>query len=361
MSGSATILSVYSNPTAVSWGSPHLELFALNSQLQPLWKYRNTTTSWYPQSGSLAALGGVAAPFEQAVTAVARGTDNMHIFIAGANGPLYHKSHTANLSWPSLPGDTDWEYQGGTITTAPSAVSWAPDRLDVFALGGQPRYQLFQKFWTSDGGWSDWVGFPDGSWEILPPTVVSWGSNRLDVFLVDNHNALQQTYFDGTFWQPNSSYANLGGFCTSRPVAVNRASGLIDVFVRGGDAGIWQLSYSQDNWGQWAAIDPKTSIQSDPEAVSSNSGSIQLFAWGTNSSLLYKRWDSSNGKETWTPSTGFQVLGSGLTGPPKAACDSNNSLHVFAYLDSGRVGHLAWDGSSGTWSPKTGFDILGTL
>ena len=33
------------------------------------------------------------------------------------------------------PSGSDWESLGGTITSAPAAVSWGPNRIDVFARG----------------------------------------------------------------------------------------------------------------------------------------------------------------------------------------------------------------------------------
>lgn len=362
MSGSATIVSAYSWPTALSFGSPHVEVFALNQQLQPLWKYRNTTTTWYPQSESLQQLGGTAAPYTQGIAAITRGEDNVHLFRAGSlNASLFYKSHSKeNYTWS--PTDVNWDSQGGILSTAPSAVSRSSDRFDVFALGAGPRYQLFQISWNAATGWSDWFGLSDGSWQILPPTVVTWGGDRLDVFVLNTGNALQHTYWDGgSSWLPSGSFNDLGGFCTSRPTAVSRVSGVIDVFVRGGNSGLWQLSYSQEEWGEWVAVDPEMSIQSDPEAVSCGSDKIEVFAWASNSSLLYKKWETSDGNGTWTPNTGFQVLGDGLTGPPKAVCDGQDSLHVFVYLDNRRVGHLAWNDSAGSWSPSTGFEIIGTM
>lgn len=362
MTGSATLVSAYSYPTAVSLGSPHVEVFALTPQSQPLWKYRNTSTTWYPQSGILQSLGGNAAPYTQGIAAISRGEDNVHLFRAGSlNNSLFYKSHSKeNYTWS--PSDDTWESVGGILSTAPSAISRTPDRFDVFALGAAPRYQLFQITWNATTGWTDWFGMSDGSWQILPPTVVSWGGDRLDVFLLNNGNALQHTYFNGgSSWYPIGSFEDLGGFCASRPTAVSRASDVIDVFARGGDSGLWQLSYLQGKWGEWVAVDPETSIQSDPAAVSCGSDKIEVFAWASNSSLLYKKWETSSGNGTWTPNTGFQVLGDGLTGPPKAVCDGQGGLHVFAYLDNRRVGHLALDGSTGLWSPATGFEIIGTM
>jgi hypothetical protein len=359
MSGTATILSIYSYPTAISWGRPHLEVFALDSADVIYWKWKNSSTaSWNPQSNTLESLSGIAAPFEQGVAAVARGLANVDIFVAGADFALYHKYHTTDFVWgPSLTG---WEDRGGILSTAPTAISWSQDRLDVFVLGEEPSYELFQMYWSSETGWSDWIGL-GGSWETFIPTAVTWGPDRIDVFVVDpNAKSLHHTYWDGSLWQPQGSFEDLGGYCTSRPVAVSRDSGVIDIFVRGGDAGLWHLSYS-NGWGKWVSVDPKTAIQAEPEAVSWDSGSIELFAWGNDDALLHKSFLVTDGVEAWTPSSGFEVRGEGLIGPPKAVCDGVESVHVFAYLQSGQVGHRAFNQTLGTWYPSDGFESLGDL
>lgn len=359
MSGTATILSIYSYPTAISWGSPHLEVFALDSADVVYWKWRNlSTTSWVPQSNALQSLSGIAAPFAQGVAAVVRGLASVNIFVVGTDFALYNKYHTTDFVWgPSL---TDWEYRGGILSTAPTAISWSEDRLDVFVIGEAQVYGLFHMYWTSETGWSDWTGL-GGSWETFAPTAVTWGPDRIDVFVVDpNTKSLHHTYWDGSLWQPQGSFEDLGGYCTSRPVAVSSDSGVIDIFVRGGDAGLWHLSYS-NGWGKWVSVDPKTAIQAEPEAVSWESGSIELFAWSNDDTLLHKSFLVTDGVGAWTPSSGFEVRGDGLAGPPKAVCDGIDSVHVFAYLQNGQVGHRALNQTPGTWYPSTGFESLGDL
>jgi hypothetical protein len=363
MFGTASILSVYSHPTAVSWGKPHLEVFAFDSQYQGQWRYRGTNDSWEPNTDTLEPLGGKAPSFSHSLAAITRGNDNVHLFRAGNNNQsLYYKSHNDSFIWSQV--DPLWDSQGGIISTQPGAVSWGPSRFDIFALGAAPQYQLFQKYWTLTSGWSDWLVMASGGWQLLPPTAVSWAANRIDVFLVNNFMRLQHTFWDGNAWLPSNGYEDLNGTCTSRPAAVSRGFGLLDVFVRGGDAGLWRLSYDggSQQWSEWTAVAPGTEIMSDPDAVTCKQDTVDVFAWAANSSLLWRRWDvSGGGNGTWEPTDGFRVLGDRLTGPPKAVCDGDDSMHVFAYLMDRSIGHLAWDGAQGSWSPETGFDTIGTL
>lgn len=114
--------------------------------------------------------------------------------------------------------------------------------------------------------------------------------------------------------------------------------------MRCSDAGIWHRVYSNAIWSDWTAINGGKNIQTEPAIVSCVEGVIDLFAWSTDSSLIHKRLDIST--VTWTPETDFDKLCYGLAGPPSAVSDSSGSL--FAYMQTGEVGHLSWNESSQT-------------
>jgi len=184
--------------------------------------------------------------------------------------------------------------------------------------------------------------------------VVTWGENRIDIFTIDpNTNELYHTFYDGSIWQLGQS---LGGYCTSRPTAVSWGVGRLDVFVRGGDAGLWHLAYN-GTWSTWSSISGNTSIQAEPEAVSWGADRIDVFAWGADSSLLHKSFDGNS----WTPTDGFENLGTSLAGPPKAVSDAFGSLHVVSISTEETLQHLSYTEAGGAWSPGAGFDDLGTI
>ena len=68
MSGNAPVLSSYYYPTAVSWGYPHLELFAVGQNPNTVyWKYRGLDspgTTWKSTDGSLSWVGGALTSFD---------------------------------------------------------------------------------------------------------------------------------------------------------------------------------------------------------------------------------------------------------------------------------------------------------
>jgi hypothetical protein len=116
---------------------------------------------------------------------------------------------------------------------------------------------------------------------------------RLGVFVVHPvTKALYHVYYDSSSWQRNGSFENLGGYCTERPTVVSRSTRHIDVFARGGDAGLWHLSHLQ-MWSNWTSISGSTSIQAEVEALSWDPNRIDIFAWGADQSLLHKSYNAT--------------------------------------------------------------------
>lgn len=80
------------------------------------------------------------------------------------------------------------------------------------------------------------------------PGAVSWGPNRIDVFIRGNDNALWHIDFNGTAW---SGWENLGGSLTSGPDAASWASGRLDIFVRGPGNGLYHMVGGSGGWSSW--------------------------------------------------------------------------------------------------------------
>jgi hypothetical protein len=96
------------------------------------------------------------------------------------------------------------------------------------------------------------------------PAAVSWDRVRVDVFGVSStNNYLFHTYIgDSTIWaifNGGASFEDLAGFYTLSPVIVLRAKGILNIFARGGDRGLWQLLYNR-SWSPWTLISGKTTI-----------------------------------------------------------------------------------------------------
>ncbi len=132
-----------------------------------------------------------------------------------------------NGTRPPVPGRgwSSWESLGGILTSAPAAVSWGPNRIDVFVRGTD---NALWHIWWDGNRWSSWESL--GGMLTSSPGVSSWQPNRLDVFVRGTDNALWHIWWDGNRW---SSWESLGGSLTSGPAAVSWGPNRIDVFARG--------------------------------------------------------------------------------------------------------------------------------
>src|ERR1019366_4648285 len=126
-----------------------------------------------------------------------------------------------------------------------AAVSWGPNRLDVFILQmditfpepSHPRgiqiITLGIHHRAYDGTqWENWEGL--GGNFISVPAVTTWGPNRLDVFGIGTDKAVYHKAFEsGVGWDAN--WESLGGSATTAPMAIGSGNGRIDLFVLGTD------------------------------------------------------------------------------------------------------------------------------
>jgi hypothetical protein len=211
---------------------------------------------------------------------------------------------------------------------------------------------VYQKYSDGEAEFNDWSSL-GGDWLTYSPTLVSREKNSLDILLVGREDkALYANSWNGISW---SSFVRVGGYCTSRPAAVSWSSRRIDVVVRGGDAGLWHISYNAESkvWSNWTSISGGIQIEAEPEVVAWGAYRLDVFAWGADRSLLHKSLD----RTTW--SSGFETLGTDLSGPPKAVSDAVNSVHVFAYGKRGNIMHRQWNETLKEWLPNGGFHDLG--
>lgn len=165
-------------------------------------------------------------------------SNNQHLgwFVTGTNHALYHM-------WMDATGTHGWENDGGYLTSSPAATSQAPGKIDVYVRGGDSA--LWQKEY-SNGGWGSWASLGGRIYPGTAPAACSWGQGHLDVFVEGMNGALYNRFFDGSW----SAWQSLGGYLTSSPAAAT-SFGAINVFVRGGDGGLWLISYNGESWSGW--------------------------------------------------------------------------------------------------------------
>ncbi|KAK8040031.1 hypothetical protein PG993_008442 [Apiospora rasikravindrae] len=361
MTGSPTSVSPGLAPTALTWGYPHVEVFALtkNTTSSVYRKFRNiNATSEYdfmPQGRDMVVVGGhvdtKVAPSISLIgyiyTDATSGTQNatqIQIYDKDIQSGHY-KFHDHVQVWTPWGGTSKdklfnpdiWEgLPTDTYLSAPTAVQYekTQDMIKVFYIGHDSTGSTVHYLrYTSTSNWAGPFRIYGPDLHEWAPAVIAWAGNdsRLDVFAVSRvNNHLVHTFkeADADQW---TEYEDLKGFVTVPPTVVSRQPGRLDVFVRGGDARLWHLSFGDGKWSNWQCISGKTRIQGQPHAISTGPGSIDVFAWGeARGESLYKTYDAVTQK--WSPDgNGFTTLiPGGLIGPPKSMVYGND-VEVFAY------------------------------
>jgi hypothetical protein len=103
------------------------------------------THGWYNWADRGFAITGRPA-------ATTRGGNSVDLFLRHYDSSLVHW-HTPDGADYSTHKPSDF---GGYLTTSPTAVTWANQRMDVFSRNGSGH--LIQKFWTSGSDWTGYIG-----------------------------------------------------------------------------------------------------------------------------------------------------------------------------------------------------------
>ena len=242
-------------------------------------------------------------------------TDNslstvLELFVTGTNHALYQYQGTS------------WEKLGGYLTSSPAAASLSNGLTDVYVRGGDGA--LWWRY-TTDGGtvWTPWTSLGGQIAPNTGPAACSW-PGRLDTFVQGMDGALYHKSSKSTSW---SSWENIGGHLTSSPAAASSGDNTIDVFVRGGSGGLWQLHYftSYNRWSSWFSLGGQIAPGTGPAACSwpaapSRPGGLDTFVQGMNGALWHKSYTS-----TWS---GWENIGGYLTSSPAATSRSAGYMDV---------------------------------
>jgi hypothetical protein len=270
-----------------------------------------------------------------APSAVSWAPNRLDIFAIALDGALYHRWWDNGWGGPENLG-------GDALVNSPSAVSWSANRLDIFAINSRGNLQ----HWAWDG--ANWSGPENrGGQELIhSPSAVSWAANRLDIFAIAATGNLVHWWWDGSGW---GGPQNLGGWnLINSPSAVSWASGRLDIFAVGSDHNLYHWWW-QNGWGGPENLGGGNLVNS-PSAVSWAPNRLDVFANGSDGNLYHKWWDGSN----WGGGPTLENLGGGnWVNSPSAVSWSANRLDIFSIASDGNLSHKAW---SGFW---TGPEDLG--
>jgi hypothetical protein len=246
-SSAATSLS------AVSWGPNRLDVFTLDAGSGHLWQLTWNGSTWVPWTDR-GAPGGVKLFFP---TAVSWGPYRIDVFAGQQfNGTVWHTAWNGSF-WQS------WDSRGAPPnggSTTPSVVSWGPGRLDLFMLSTLTPHFVDDNCWHDSWNGSAW----ETAWDARggPPAgfqfylkAVSWGPNRLDVFGLGLDGHVWHNSWDGYAWEAawddRGSPQGRGGY---EVFVASWGYQRLDVFTFGPNGHVWDSAWDGSRWLPWADL-----------------------------------------------------------------------------------------------------------
>jgi hypothetical protein len=320
LAGAPTLAGTYANLTGRNDGLSQFKNF-LQSHFPQGIPTTLTTDNPFPllspssSWGGWESLGGI---IESPPVAVSWGPDRLDIFAVGTDQALYHR-------WWDGANWGGWESLGGILSSPPSVVCWGPNRIDIFANGTDNA--VYHRWWDG-ANWGGWESL--GGIVVSPPSAVSWAPNRLDVFALGTDSALYHRWWDGANW---GGWESLGGLLTSPPSAVCWGPNRIDIFANGSDNAVWHRWWDGFNWGGWESLGGI--LTTPPVAVSWDTDRLDIFARGTDSALYHRWWDGAN----WG---GWESLGGVLTSSSSVVSWSADRLDIFSRGSDCAMWHKYW-------------------
>jgi probable HAF family extracellular repeat protein len=182
--------------------------------------------------GALSELGGVIT---NNPAAAVDGSGSLRVFATGTDQALW--TIQVNASGPV----GTWTSLGGSLIGDVALTTGLDGPLQVFARAADNSLmytaQLGQSLWTA---WTNIGGRTIGKPEI------AWNSDgRLEVFAIGADNELWHIAYNPAAATPWTSWESLGGYLLENDIAPIRGpNSLTNVFVIGGDHGLWGISQS---------------------------------------------------------------------------------------------------------------------
>ncbi|WP_121118239.1 hypothetical protein [Croceibacterium ferulae] len=292
--------------TAVSRAPDHLDIFVTGTDGHVY------TAAWTPTSGGWRGwwrIGDVRCPPRTPVHVVSRSRDKLDIFVTDTSGRVM------SAAWE--PGFTDgwhgwWHINGGRGQPgAPvTAVSRAPDHLDIFVVGTDGH--AYTAAWhPGSGGWMGWwrigaIRFPGHA----PLTAISRSRNKLDIFGTANGGetmtaAWEPGFTDGWhgWWHIRGGRAQPG-----TPIhPVSRSADKLDIFVTGTDGttytAAWEPAFT-DGWhGWWNLRGGRTALGGAVTGVSRSPDFLDAWVVGLDGRVFTAAWEPgfTDGWRGWWP------------------------------------------------------------
>jgi V8-like Glu-specific endopeptidase len=315
------------------------------------WYLAHMNQSTPRPGGSMAGWAPLGGAANMPISAVSWGPDRNDIFVRGLTNAVHHRAQVGNAFFPA-----DWEFQGGETVGKVAVASRQPDVLDVFVRAYANPSDICTKSWVSTE-WrpslTTWTCFSDTKIKGSP-TAVSTRHDRLHVFGRNSSGAVLEKPWTGqSGW---TAPINLGAN-TDRDVAVeSRAEWRWDAFIR--DKGTEKLCTKSRNGGSlwptgtgWHCFDG-TNVGPEPTVVSSGANSLDVFYVDTLGGVFHMRWRGA----AWE---GPFSLGGLTNGSVAAVSRHGGQVDIFVVGLDGQVYTKAKNDASAWFPSDLGWHPLG--
>jgi hypothetical protein len=149
---------------------------------------------------------------------------------------------------------TDWQNLGGSLASAPAAVTWGPDRLDAFAVTKDGS--LGHRWW--DGMiWNDWEDLgvtAINHFYVGTPSVLSATPNRIDVLVLGDDTDLYHLWLENGSWkgpEPVDPGHNPGAGGIGDCAVISTAPGSFHAFHASLGGPITESTFDGLGWTPW--------------------------------------------------------------------------------------------------------------
>ncbi len=193
-----------------------------------------------------------------------------------------------------------------------------------------------QTRWPSAGTWHG-AGYGRGGPLSGAPVAVAPSPGIVDVFWKGTDGGLWHSWHHGNQW---SGPQALGGQLMSDPSAVSPSPGVMDVFWKGRDAQLWHKWFNTSGWQGPASLGGV--LATPPQAVASGAGVVDVF-WRAPDHSLVHAWY----RQGWNAA---QVLAAGVSGDgaPFPETSSPGVIDVFWRGSDANLWHAFY---VGRWYP----------
>jgi hypothetical protein len=269
-------------PTVASRSPGVLDIVAGGEQDNAYWMLTWNGSQWQPWVSLGGKLTGGAAAMP--CTDISVG-----VYGSGLDQKLWSTTHVFGPI-PSVP----WRpLGGGTFVGEPRVASWAPNRVDCFAINqGDLVHRFSGDYGVSFTDWQD-LGRPSPSVQVEGyPAAIARGPKLLDIVAKGTDQFLWQISWNGLAWTP---WRQIGiRKVVGDAALVSWAPNRLDIFVLDMSSNMSQM-YSLDggvSWNDGAKLGspPGTSIFGSPGAVSWGPNRIDIFVIGADSNLWHLWW-----------------------------------------------------------------------